>query len=66
MLSYRAYIEAMTHVVIAPTRRALEPAQLGPDAETNIIVVYNATRDILTSGYQIQHDGSGDKQSRGS
>lgn len=39
-------------VAIAPTRGTLEPEQLGPDAEENIIVVYNATRGILTSGYQ--------------
>lgn len=39
-------------VAIAPTHRVLEPEQLGPDAEANILVVYNATRGILTSGYQ--------------
>lgn len=38
--------------IIAPTRNALGPEQVGPEAEANIIVVYNATRGILTSGYQ--------------
>ncbi|MDQ2787108.1 MAG: hypothetical protein M3Y58_19125 [Chloroflexota bacterium] len=41
-----------TAVAIAPTRRVLETEQLGSDAEANIIVVYNATRGILISGYQ--------------
>jgi hypothetical protein len=49
---YRQWGARHMAVVIAPTGNVLGPERVGPDAQANIIVIYNATRGILISGYQ--------------
>jgi hypothetical protein len=49
---YQRWGSRDTVAFIVPTRDVLKPRQIGAKAEPNLLVVYEANRGILISGYQ--------------